>query len=114
VRWIGWFIGVCLLFAGASPRAAHRTTEPPNDELAPLKGIAKLAQRRHDGARPIGRLELEPFVVDDPDDDRASPEARIVAVAAPMHARARITRLPFHARGPPVRLKSSTRLVHFS
>jgi hypothetical protein len=101
VRWIACLVGLCLLFAGATPRRAAHDTDRPDTEIAAVKALAKLAVRRHDGARPM-RLGLESFAPVSTDPALEPPRACVEIVHAFPEIRCAATSSTCDARGPPV------------
>ena len=103
MRWIGCLVAVCLLAAGAAPKRADRERDRPDDEIAAVNALAKLAVRRHDGgARPIGALGLDVLAVVTAAETPEPPHAYIEIVHASPLVRRIVVETPFDARGPPV------------
>jgi hypothetical protein len=102
VRCLGLLLGLCLLFAGAVPERVDRAYERQTDELAPVNALAKLAVRRHDGARPLGAsLQLGSFAMLVVQPYREPPRFAVDVLHPTPPARRLDVHLSFDARGPP-------------
>jgi hypothetical protein len=101
VRCLAPFVVLCLLLAGASTRCAERDVDRPTTEIVPVGALAKVVVRRHDIARGVAKLELDPFTLTAIDDDAPSPRSVAVAHAAPLEFVFEVPRT-CNARGPPV------------
>jgi len=102
VRWIGCLLGVCLLLAGAGPKRADHDRARPNDEIAAVKALAKLAVRRHEGARQVCAIGLDPFALVAAQPVREPPRACIEIVHTSPTQRWIVAHASFDARGPPI------------
>ena len=101
MRFVGLLVGLCLLFAGAVPRRATHEHDRGDAEITTVKALAKLAARRHEGARPM-RLALEPFALVAVDAARAAPCVCVEIVHASPSHRCITASITCEARGPPV------------
>ena len=102
MRWLAVSIVVALLCAGPTTARAIADRDRPNDEIAAVTALAKLAVRRHDGARPHGTVSLDPIALVSADPAHAPPRACLEIVHGSAAARWLATPDSFRARGPPL------------
>lgn len=102
MRCLALVLGVCLLFAGTVPERVARAYERQLEELAAVSPLAKLALRRHDGARPLGAsLQLDPFAPVAAAPHLARPPLVVDVLHPTPPARRLAVHRSFDARGPP-------------
>jgi hypothetical protein len=102
VRWIGFLVAFCLLFAGVARERADHERARPHDEIAAVKALAQLAARRHDGARPLVSIGLD-ACTPVPLETLREPPRGCVEIVHATPARRHVARASaYDARGPPV------------
>jgi hypothetical protein len=101
VRWIGCFVAVCLLFAGAATDRARLDRYQHSDELDNIPALAKLAARRLEGSRPASAIKLEPFTIVAGDEPACAVRGRIERAHERASTPSTRTYVLFDARGPP-------------
>ena len=102
MRWLGFVVGLCLLFAGAAPKRAIHEYQRPHDEVAAAHALAKPALRRHDGTRPLGTIGLDPVVPASATDRPTPPQTCVELVHRSPALHWQDAHESFDARGPPI------------